>query len=99
MKPARDAHACGAFGASESTRDLRERKLLGDSELDGSGHRRGKLLDRRGQPWADGPQVRELLDAGKRRVVEGDALDLQPSARAVVDPLSPQCVVKLVARY
>jgi hypothetical protein len=99
VEPSGDAHARGAFGAAKATGHLCERELLGDPELDGSGHTRGKLIERRRQRRADGAQFRELLDASERRVVEGDALDVQSSAGTLVDPLPPQGPVELVARY
>jgi hypothetical protein len=86
------------FAAPEPPGHLRERKFLGYPKLDGSGHVEGKLFERRRQRRADGAQVRQLLDAGERRVIERDALDLQSSTRAIVDALSPQRMVELVAR-
>jgi hypothetical protein len=97
VEPPRHARSRGAFGAPESSGHLRERKLLGYPKLDGLGHVEGMLFERRRQRRADGAQIRQLLDAGERRVVQSGALEVQSSARAIVDPLSPQRVVELVA--
>jgi hypothetical protein len=98
VEPSRDAHSRGALGAPEPSGHLGEGKLVRHAKRDGSGGVGRKLVERRRQHRADRAQVRQLLDARERRVVEGGPLDVQPAARAIVDPLSPQRVLELMAR-